>query len=214
MRGTRFLSVDPSGRSARADEPQTWNRYEYAQNNPLNRIDPDGRMSTGANDHERKLAATMSLSQRFEWRGARRGAEGDAVKRFGAADPKDDGNKRNAFLHADYSCRLTVALGSETAKAVTDAHESGALQNVTAPDGKLQMAVDLTNNSTGRKLATGVTDANSCDQLAADALSSGALVTTETIDPAIVESTAMPAPPPGAEPLKAPAPTSPPAEKK
>ncbi len=40
----RFLSVDPvdSGRPA---APQTWNRYTYALNNPLNRIDPNGEES-------------------------------------------------------------------------------------------------------------------------------------------------------------------------
>ncbi|MDP9194011.1 MAG: RHS repeat-associated core domain-containing protein, partial [Acidobacteriota bacterium] len=41
----RFLSVDPLldvKRSTR--EPQSWNRYSYVVNNPINRIDPDGRM--------------------------------------------------------------------------------------------------------------------------------------------------------------------------
>jgi RHS repeat-associated protein len=37
----RFLSVDPGGWDAR--RPQTWNRYAYAENNPVNKIDPDGR---------------------------------------------------------------------------------------------------------------------------------------------------------------------------
>jgi RHS repeat-associated protein len=43
--GGRFLSVDPLldvKRSTR--EPQSWNRYSYVVNNPINRIDPDGRM--------------------------------------------------------------------------------------------------------------------------------------------------------------------------
>ena len=37
----RFLSVDP-GRSWEPRRPQSWNRYAYASNNPINRIDPDG----------------------------------------------------------------------------------------------------------------------------------------------------------------------------
>lgn len=40
---SRFLSVDPSDRSVDRYRPQSWNRYAYVQNNPLIRIDPDGR---------------------------------------------------------------------------------------------------------------------------------------------------------------------------
>jgi hypothetical protein len=39
----RFLSVDPKWESSDPRKPQTLNRYSYAQNNPLTRIDPDGR---------------------------------------------------------------------------------------------------------------------------------------------------------------------------
>lgn len=39
----RFLSVDPAEESANPAFPQTWNRYSYARNNPIGRLDPDGR---------------------------------------------------------------------------------------------------------------------------------------------------------------------------
>ncbi|HKR62134.1 MAG TPA: peptidoglycan DD-metalloendopeptidase family protein, partial [Thermoanaerobaculia bacterium] len=39
----RFLSVDPGPSDLR--RPQTWNRYVYAENNPVNRNDPDGRLT-------------------------------------------------------------------------------------------------------------------------------------------------------------------------
>lgn len=40
----RFLSVDPSmDLKANLPNPQRWNRYSYVSNNPINKIDPDGR---------------------------------------------------------------------------------------------------------------------------------------------------------------------------
>jgi len=38
----RFTSPDPLMASARISDPQTWNRYAYVRNNPINMIDPDG----------------------------------------------------------------------------------------------------------------------------------------------------------------------------
>ena len=39
----RFLSPDPENAGATNQNPQSWNAYSYALNNPLNNIDPDGR---------------------------------------------------------------------------------------------------------------------------------------------------------------------------
>jgi RHS repeat-associated protein len=39
----RFLSVDPLIKKGAMGSPQLWNRYAYTANNPMNRIDPDGR---------------------------------------------------------------------------------------------------------------------------------------------------------------------------
>jgi hypothetical protein len=39
----RFLSVDPTWESADLKKPQSWNRYAYVLNNPVNLTDPDGK---------------------------------------------------------------------------------------------------------------------------------------------------------------------------
>lgn len=43
----RFLSVDPIN-SAKRKAPQTWNKYAYANNSPINNLDPDGRSTEAA----------------------------------------------------------------------------------------------------------------------------------------------------------------------
>jgi len=42
----RFLSPDPSGGSVAPGNPQSWNRYGYAANDPANRADPTGLLYT------------------------------------------------------------------------------------------------------------------------------------------------------------------------
>jgi RHS repeat-associated protein len=42
----RFTSVDPENKGANPDDPQSWNGYAYARNNPLLYSDPDGREYT------------------------------------------------------------------------------------------------------------------------------------------------------------------------
>jgi RHS repeat-associated protein len=44
----RFMSPDPSsigGDIVDSEYPQAWNMYSYVLNNPLNAIDPDGRVA-------------------------------------------------------------------------------------------------------------------------------------------------------------------------
>ncbi|MEW6736290.1 MAG: RHS repeat-associated core domain-containing protein, partial [Acidobacteriota bacterium] len=46
----RFLSPDPLVSSARPGNPQTWNRYAYVLNNPVNLTDPNGLAPQGGED--------------------------------------------------------------------------------------------------------------------------------------------------------------------
>jgi len=42
----RFMEVDPAGKSAKTERPQSWNRYAYVSNSPLVYSDPGGREQT------------------------------------------------------------------------------------------------------------------------------------------------------------------------
>jgi RHS repeat-associated protein len=44
----RFLNPDPYEASAGASDPQSWNRYAYVQNDPVNRADPTGLLLCSA----------------------------------------------------------------------------------------------------------------------------------------------------------------------
>lgn len=48
--GGRFLSVDPGASDLR--RPRSWNRYAYAENNPVKNVDPDGRLTNPVNGEQ------------------------------------------------------------------------------------------------------------------------------------------------------------------
>jgi len=52
----RFLSVDPTQLSANSTDPQSWNRYAYVNNNPVNRLDLNGQWGTDAHNNIFKKA--------------------------------------------------------------------------------------------------------------------------------------------------------------
>ena len=51
----RFTSVDPARQSFDPSAPQSWNRYNYSMDDPLNLIDRDGRLIEGVNDYPNRL---------------------------------------------------------------------------------------------------------------------------------------------------------------
>ena len=50
----RFTSIDPLMASGRAFNPQSWNRYAYVLNNPLNLTDPTGTIDNDPDQQERR----------------------------------------------------------------------------------------------------------------------------------------------------------------
>ncbi len=58
----RFLSADPTWQSADLIQPQSWNRYAYVLNNPINLTDPDGRCPTCRAEDLAKMAAIQRMA--------------------------------------------------------------------------------------------------------------------------------------------------------
>lgn len=68
----RFTSVDPENASADLEDPQSWNGYAYARNNPLKYVDLDGREfvicnNDGTNCHRHKDKDFNNLRKQFSW---------------------------------------------------------------------------------------------------------------------------------------------------
>ena len=64
----RFTSVDPFGASASIASPQSFNRYSYVQNNPVNAVDPSGMAMAdiiAAEDQNDKLVGEARALKAF-----------------------------------------------------------------------------------------------------------------------------------------------------
>jgi len=61
----RFTSVDPLGASASVGDPQSFNRYSYVQNNPVNAVDPSGMamadVMEAEDQHDKLVGEAMAL---------------------------------------------------------------------------------------------------------------------------------------------------------
>ena len=64
----RFLSADPTMQNVNVNDPQSWNRFVYASNNPLKYVDPDGLATTTKvdviSDTEAKVTETTTTTDK------------------------------------------------------------------------------------------------------------------------------------------------------
>lgn len=126
----RFTGVDPEQEGARKEDPQSWNGYEYARNNPLRYTDPDGRAylvcdSNGKHcqqlsDEEFYAARKNDTKNGFIYTGSRDFFEDGAIKTSGGVV---------VSRYVQTSIDTDSAAGEQRAKIF-------ALRQQTAPIGK------------------------------------------------------------------------------
>lgn len=68
----RFLSVDP-GKDWDMSRPQSWNMYAYVRNNPVNRVDRDGRRSDSPRNHCRGVTEGPCATAMKNWQSPKHG---------------------------------------------------------------------------------------------------------------------------------------------
>jgi RHS repeat-associated protein len=158
----RFSSADPLLSSGRVGDPQSWNRYSYAVNNPLKYVDPTGLWNWGesaggsytdeqleARRHDRSLsrkdrnAAKNALTFRRRFRDAR----DDAAAL--AQSPRLDTNQQaevaravNSYGTENDGNKVLVGFGRQGSGV-------GANTNGTAADDTIVVTFDLSHKGFG-----------------------------------------------------------------
>jgi RHS repeat-associated protein len=93
----RFTSVDPEMNAAEALLlPQRWNRYAYVSNNPVRKVDPDGRYES---DVHFDLTQALARAAGFSPEAAKQIASGDEGMDHGATAPIGEGTEIRRLYH-------------------------------------------------------------------------------------------------------------------
>jgi murein L,D-transpeptidase YcbB/YkuD len=112
----RFLSPDPT--VPYADNPQSFNRYSYTQNNPLNRVDRSGFQDVGLEEAQSALSRATQYGSTSEVRAAEKQVEvaQAAHDRKTAAMPSSGTSiaESQIQLAQAYSVGLAISRGGES----------------------------------------------------------------------------------------------------
>jgi RHS repeat-associated protein len=131
----RFLSPDPLMASAKAWDPQTWNRYVYGRNNPLTMIDPTGMAEvTAAQCAQDKGCATVNVN--VIWDKNSNGGKGVSDDQKAAFNKNQLQPLKDQFGNADIHFNVTYSDGASSGYSVSSGGITGAL-NVVVSDSVL-----------------------------------------------------------------------------
>jgi RHS repeat-associated protein len=125
----RFMSPDPLMGSAKVWDPQTWNRYSYARNNPLVFIDPTGMAEVTADACARdKNCVTVNVNVIYD-KNANGGA-GLTDDQKAAFNKGQLQNAKDQFGNADIHLNVTYSAGgmsTSDGKTMYSGLQAGAL---------------------------------------------------------------------------------------
>jgi RHS repeat-associated protein len=155
----RFMSPDPMMASAKIWDPQTWNRYSYARNNPLMMIDPTGEAEvTAAQCAQDKSCVTVNVNVIYDKNS--NGGKGLTDDQKAAFNKGQLQNAKDQYGNADIHLNVTYTAGSlstSDGKTMVSGIQAGAL-NVMVTD-----QVGTAVSGMAGKTAVSFINANSTD---------------------------------------------------
>ncbi|HXM09215.1 MAG TPA: RHS repeat-associated core domain-containing protein, partial [Terriglobales bacterium] len=141
----RFMTPDPLLNSGHPGNPQTWNRYSYALNNPLKIKDPTGLYNVNCGDDKGCQKAAKRLKEALEKLQNKVDAMKDSDQKtrlenaLGAMGTENDHNKVNVSFGAI----------AGTGAATTDAHFDSATNSYGSFDVKFDMSKASNSDTNG-----------------------------------------------------------------
>ena len=175
----RFLAVDPSRRSASRLNPQSWNRYSYSLNNPINFLDPDGQVVEPVHTNTTYNVTGNSLSQVAPQITKH---SGFASLTTGNIEVKNVKSGGTVAKQADGSYTATLQVKSATVAVTTNTDTPNWVDSSkasSAAQGEWNRFSDAVNTHEGEHVAIDVQGANQLDSKVAGLSATGTGATKE-----------------------------------
>jgi RHS repeat-associated protein len=142
----RFTSVDPLGASASVNDPQSFNRYSYVNNNPVNFVDPTGMALADigvVQTTDPSLADTLQQKSNADWM---RAINADYAHTHGGR-VMYDANGHASFI-SNRASAWARDMARDTAAQLTNSMFGGSRATETADQKVTFMSVSLLSNTT------------------------------------------------------------------